>query len=162
MAIFFISDTHWHHRNILEYDQRPFSSIEERDQTLIDNWNAIVKETDEIFHLGDVGFGVTVEFLARLNGKKYLIRGNHDRYIKKSVLRLAFAWVEKCYFFDREGVALLLSHWPDEGIKDRWNIHGHQHGKGCPQKYRLDLSCNLWGYRPLSLQDLQTHIANWP
>ena len=151
MAIFFISDTHWHHRNILEYDQRPFMSIEEHDRTLVDNWNAVVQPNDEVYHLGDIGFGVTVEFIQALHGRKYLIQGNHDRNIKKAVIRLAFRWSVKRHFFDREGVQLLLSHWPDDGRPDRPNIHGHQHGKGAPKKYHLDLSCNLHDYRPLSL-----------
>ena len=78
---YFTSDTHFNHENIIKYCKRPFSSIEEHDETLIKNWNDVVPEDGIVFHLGDVGFGDPGrinEILKQLNGKIYLVIGNHD------------------------------------------------------------------------------------
>ena len=79
--IWFTSDTHFGHNNIIHFCKRPFSSIEEMDTTLIENWNQKVSPDDIVFHLGDFAFatnGRWKELLNILNGKKYLILGNHD------------------------------------------------------------------------------------
>ena len=81
MKTFFISDTHFCHTNILKYDNRPFSSIEEHDENLIENWNSRVTNKDIVYHLGDFGFGQKdklQDIFNRLKGRKRLIRGNHD------------------------------------------------------------------------------------
>ena len=80
--IYFISDTHFNHNNIIKYCNRPFKSINEMNQTIINNWNKTVKADDEIYHLGDLVLGKKEEMyntVSNLNGKKYLIRGNHDK-----------------------------------------------------------------------------------
>jgi len=79
---FFISDTHFYHKNIIEYCNRPFKNVEEMNQTLIDNWNKVIKPEYLIFVLGDfalTGKDKTTEILSQLNGEKFLIMGNHDR-----------------------------------------------------------------------------------
>ena len=80
--IFFTSDTHFGHTNIMKYCKRPFETVEEMDQTIIDNWNSVVRPEDIVFHLGDFGFCGSLrlrEIVDQLNGKIYLITGNHDR-----------------------------------------------------------------------------------
>ena len=79
--IFFVSDTHFCHENIVKYCRRPFKDIEENDEELIRRWNKKVPKDGIVFHLGDVAFGNTNrvdEILKRLNGKIYLVIGNHD------------------------------------------------------------------------------------
>lgn len=79
--VFFTSDTHFGHSNIIKYCQRPFNSAEHMDEVLISNWNEVVSPQDIVFHLGDFCFGSDKEWikiLQRLNGTKYLILGNHD------------------------------------------------------------------------------------
>ena len=79
--IFFVSDTHFCHENIIKYCKRPFKSIEENDEELIRRWNEKVPEDGIVFHLGDVAFGDRERvdnILKRLNGKIYLVIGNHD------------------------------------------------------------------------------------
>ena len=81
MAVFFTADTHFPHENILQYCARPFVSAEEMDEVLCANWNAAVRPTDSVYHLGDEAFGDVESFLLRLRGltgKKFLIPGNHD------------------------------------------------------------------------------------
>lgn len=79
--IFFTSDTHFQHINIIKYCRRPFKDIEENDEEIIRRWNKKIPEDGTVFHLGDVAFGDSKKvdkILKRLNGKIYLIIGNHD------------------------------------------------------------------------------------
>lgn len=80
--VFFSSDLHLSHNNILAYDNRPFANIDEHNEALIANHNALVNKNDLVFWLGDICMGHIVEtlpLLKRFNGMKYLIPGNHDR-----------------------------------------------------------------------------------
>ena len=79
--IWFTSDTHFGHQNILKFCERPFVSIEEMDNTIIERWNSKVGKDDIVFHLGDFAFATNKrwqELISLLNGKIYLILGNHD------------------------------------------------------------------------------------
>ena len=81
MTVYFSSDTHFNHKNILKYTNRPFSSIEEHDEGMIKNWNDTVGPEDEIYFLGDFSLGSTDNAMAalrRLHGRKHLIWGNHE------------------------------------------------------------------------------------
>lgn len=134
-SIFFISDTHFGHANMLNffnYDgtrTRPFNSIEEVDELMIQNWNEMVKKEDKIYHLGDVAFGQSFDkVMPRLNGIKVLIKGNHDR--------LQIGKYAK-YFKDVRGTChidgnYLLSHFPiHPDSKGRFvrGLHGHIHAQ---------------------------------
>lgn len=83
MAIFFTADTHFCHANVIDFESRPFASVEEMDQTLIENWNDAVTPRDEVWVLGDYsmpsGREEALGYLSELNGTKYLVSGNHDR-----------------------------------------------------------------------------------
>ena len=82
MTTFYTSDTHFGHRNIIEYCNRPFRSVEHMNEAIIGMWNETVKPEDTVYHLGDVSLGTLAESLplvARLNGTKILVPGNHDR-----------------------------------------------------------------------------------
>lgn len=127
----FISDTHFGHENILEYEKeaRPFYSLEEMHEVMIDKWNSVVKDKDIVFHVGDFAFGrANISIASRLNGKKRLILGNHDTY----------PIAEYMPYFDRifgmvHYKQCLLSHIPVHigCLGSRWllNIHGHLHSK---------------------------------
>lgn len=79
MNTYFIADTHFGDDNIRRYENRPFDSTEKMDAALIENWNNAVSENDEVYVLGDFGAdGHEKEILFKLNGIKYLIKGNHD------------------------------------------------------------------------------------
>ena len=127
----FTSDTHFGHKNILEYekDARPFDTIEAMNEKIIENWNSVVKPKDIIYHLGDFAFGKHNILLAkRLNGKKRLVMGNHDTYPSSLYLEY-FDKLYGCVFWER----CILSHMPvhPNGLGSRWmlNIHGHLHSK---------------------------------
>lgn len=80
--IWFISDTHFYHRNVIKYCNRPFINAEEMNEVIIKNWNSVVKEDDIVWHLGDFALGdkeLFARLVERLNGNIYLVYGNHDR-----------------------------------------------------------------------------------
>jgi len=132
----FISDTHFGHKNILEYEKeaRPFSCLEEMHEVMIDRWNSVVNRKDIIYHLGDFAFGRrNIQIAERLNGKKKLIMGNHDIYSSSDYIK---------YFDKLYGVIFwnkcILSHMPvsEDGLCVRWflNVHGHLHSKNVLDK----------------------------
>ena len=80
MKIWFTSDPHYYHANVIKYCDRPYGSVEHMNESLIANWNAVVAPEDTVYCLGDFSFAPRpVElFSQRLNGTKYLVPGNHD------------------------------------------------------------------------------------
>ena len=97
MNIFLTSDLHFGHRNIIRIGKgRPFDSIQEHDEALIENWNSVVKPGDLVYVLGDMSIETTIDEirkpLSRLQGSKHLILGNHDRKKIHNQLRLENLW----------------------------------------------------------------------
>lgn len=91
--IFYIADYHFGHANVIRFDKRPFNSAEEMDKTMIDNWNDVVGKDDTVYILGDFCWNTEerwIEILDQLNGKKVLIRGNHDLKTMSQQLRSKF------------------------------------------------------------------------
>lgn len=115
MNVFFTSDTHFGHTNIIKYCNRPFKDSHEMDETLISNWNSIVKTGDHVFHLGDVAFGRGVEasyvktILNRLNGSIFLIKGNHEKLALANHHR--FSWIKDYEEIEIEGQRIILFHY---------------------------------------------------
>lgn len=84
--VFFTSDTHFFHANIIKYSNRPFSSVKEMNEQLILNWNKVVRENDVVIHVGDFAFGKCTPndvagIVKSLNGIIYFVEGNHDHEI---------------------------------------------------------------------------------
>jgi calcineurin-like phosphoesterase family protein len=95
MKIWFTADTHFGHGNVIRYNKRPFSSLSEIDETLIENWNGVVHPNDTVYHLGDFtlhGKKLTADYFRRLNGKIHVVPGGHDR-----------RWNRKYDFFSKSG-----------------------------------------------------------
>lgn len=129
--IWFTSDTHFGHKNIIEYEkeERPFKTVEEMNETIIDRWNNVADKKDIVYHLGDVVFSRNdLHNVSRCNGSKRLVMGNHDCYSASLYLDF-FDKLYGCIFYKQ----CLLSHIPVHyfGFRTRWllNIHGHLHSK---------------------------------
>lgn len=169
MDIFIISDTHFHHKNILKFKRlndallRPqFASVEEMNEHMIENWNKTIKEKDIIIHVGDLALNVdanTLEILMkRLNGKKYLILGNHDHYIEEylkhfEAIRATFRTSDKV----RQ--PLFFSHHPAhpnffDGNKNYLNVHGHIHEKNMNDERYINVSVERCNYTPIHIDDI--------
>ena len=129
MAIFYISDTHFGHKNILKYDNRLYFTVAEMDADLIKRWNNAVKPTDTVYHLGDFSWlkpAEESEILQQLNGTKILIRGNHD-------YKPTAEWAEVLPFAEivDNGRHVILSHFPIASYKNMthgyYHLYGHVH-----------------------------------
>lgn len=161
MDIWFIADTHFYHNNILIYEKRPFSCVEEMNEIIIDNWNKLIKPQDEVWHLGDVALCNSEkleEVMKRLNGKKYLKLGNHDKGNSVTKwLRLGFEDVFKenqVRRFHKDMGYVLLSHAPDENTSK--NIHGHVHSniQELDQSRYKCVSVECTDYKPIHIDEI--------
>jgi calcineurin-like phosphoesterase family protein len=158
MTRFFTSDTHFGHKNIIKYSNRPFNDVQHMNEMLIKNWNDTVAPDDLVFHLGDVALGPWEDWdrvLTRLNGYKVLVVGNHDRIFKGEKPRMQERFADTYHqWFDEIhdnitglmidlGFHVNLSHFPYDGdshdgdrftehrLEDRGTvlIHGHTHAE---------------------------------
>ena len=114
--IYLTSALHLGHRNVIRLCNRPFTDIEEMDQTLIDNWNRRIQAQDTVYILGNLMFRnekPPEEYLRQLRGKKHLIIGNHDRdWIKKCDLGKFFESVTNLNFASDGQHQMTLCHYP--------------------------------------------------
>lgn len=156
--IFVISDTHWHHANIIKYCDRPFKSVHEMDEIMVENWNRVVKPQDKVYHLGDVYFPQKEKsdwLFNRLNGTKILILGNHDNG-KDQTLHRCFKRIYPYRIMPEMNI--LLSHFPvhESSISGRvkLNIHGHTHEKGSPVGPYRSACVELIDYTPRAVEDI--------
>lgn len=136
--IFFTSDTHWRHDNIIKYCDRPFVNVQEMDHALIQNWNKVVSEDDIVFHLGDFAFADKSKWRQianALKGRKYLIQGNHDRSddIPTECFEAVGDMMQVSIEYEGSWHKFLLSHRPFlcfEGMfKDTKQLFGHCHSR---------------------------------
>ena len=139
---FYVADTHFLHDNILQLSNRPFRSIEEHDEHLIQQWNLVVGDQDLVYHLGDFAFGLTEKadkvrwLFSRLNGRKRLVIGNHDmRHGELHPTIAGLPWdkqPEGFIFTEDEGQKLVLSHYAQRAWqwerKGGWHFYAHAHG----------------------------------
>ena len=167
--IWFTSDTHFNHLNMLSFKNedgspvRPFRSLREMNETIIDNWNTRVKPSDIIYHLGDVFFGSKDDFeqlWPRLNGKKRLIVGNHDniKYIVQggffAKIMMWRVWHDKNLLFTHVPVHQDVLRERVLDADDAINIHGHTHSRGSPEGPYRSVCVEMTDYKPVHLEEL--------
>ena len=159
--IYFIADTHFNHANIIKYCNRPFKNTYEMNEYIIKKWNSVVKEADTVYHLGDVGFGSLQEvksLVERLNGRKILLRGNHDFKIGVNTWKeIGFLEVyKKKIILDN----LLLTHAPTKEVEENQiNIFGHIHDKPLDERFNkknhICVSCDVVNHTTVSKEKLK-------
>lgn len=175
--IYFTSDLHFYHKNVIDFSQRPFSSVEDMNKALIDNWNARVLPQDTVYILGDVtlkGTKEAQECLSQLRGKKYLVKGNHDLFVEKDYFNHSLFEGVCPYMEIRSNHQLyVLCHYPIEEwngyFRDTIHLHGHIHG--VPQyninqrnkgNRRYDVGVDANQYAPVSLAEIDQFFADVP
>lgn len=177
MSIFFTSDTHFYHRNIIDFCNRPARDVDEMNDKLIYLWNSKIKPTDEVYHLGDFAFCGIQKFLPileQLNGVKHWIVGNHDYSLrKKEAVQEHFKWIRDYYMLrvhdsytnEEESVVqyhqpIVLCHFPilswDGMAHGSWHLHGHCHGSLPPTKMmRMDVGVDTNSLCPYEYGDIK-------
>ena len=132
---FFTSDTHFYHTNIIKFCNRPFKDVEQMNDVMIANWNSVIGKDDTVFHLGDFCLGGAAEWtkiLDRLNGKIYLIMGNHDLKNIRQGFISRFEHVAMQMRIEIGKKRIYLCHYPflcfEGSYKDDvWQLFGHVH-----------------------------------
>lgn len=171
MATFFTSDVHFCHANSIKYCNRPFSTVEEMDEALINNWNNIIKPNDTIWSLGDFAFcriEKIEQILKKLNGKKHFIFGNHCKEMRKHASYLKNEGLLE-YFADYKEIKInnifvVLCHYPmrawNKSHYGSYMLHGHCHGTLPPFGTSVDVGVDstfITGkaeYRPFNFDEI--------
>lgn len=173
--IYFTSDLHFGHKNIINACRRPFHSVENMEKLLIMNWNELVTPKDDVWILGDFSFAKkakTAEIAWKLNGHKKLVRGNHEHESNAFYSSI----FEEVYDFGKEIKVLhpetnatqriVLCHYPlktwNGSHYGSWNLHGHSHGslKDDGKSLQHDVGVDVNGYYPISLARVAKIMAN--
>lgn len=183
--IYFTSDLHFGHENVIRFDDRPFASVEEMDAELIRRWNAKVDRGDLVYVLGDMIWKTkndeALNIINSLNGQIILIKGNHDRFLSNAKAKNALAAVKDyddiCVMLE-DGTTrrCVLSHYfipmynghRYQGI----HLHGHSHFTD-EADFEIDLAeqlnnqgirneiynvgCMYWNYEPVTLDEILRH-----
>lgn len=162
--VYFTSDSHFGHSRILQLGEgRPFTNIKEHDEELVKRWNSRVTADDVVFHLGDFSYKSSVDadfYLKKLNGKKFLIIGNHDHDATIN----AAGWEGAIPYQELElnGTKITLCHYPIEEwngyFRGAWMIHGHVHGmtNNVPmKKNRVDVAVDNFNFAPATFEEIK-------
>lgn len=158
--IWFTSDHHFYHHNIINYCHRPFHNLSDMNSKMIEYWNQNIHVNDTVYHLGDFAFwGKKLdhqELFHSLKGKKHLIQGNHDHdHVRK------LPWLSISYYLELkiQEYFLILSHFPFE----QWNkqyygsihLHGHCHGTLKRKvSHRIDVGVDTHQFKPYHLDEI--------
>ena len=156
--LFLTADHHFGHANIIKYENRPFMSVEEMDAALIKNWNKVVSKRDTVIVAGDVSFynkESTTEIVGQLNGKKILVKGNHDQRNSQWWMDVGFDMVSDYPIIYKEW--FVIQHNPPTYINDAmpfFFIYGHVHGTEMYKTITKQSACvsvERWDYAPVEL-----------
>lgn len=167
--IYLTSDTHFNHSNVIRYSSRPFLDVKEMNETLIENWNSIITPKDEVYHLGDFGFGdeeEIIKIIKKLNGKKYLVKGNHDvRLMKMKSFLGHFVWIKDYYEFQHNKNKIVLCHFPfyswNKSHYGSFHCHGHSHAslqEVNKNVRRMDVGVDANNYFPVSIDYVEQEL----
>jgi calcineurin-like phosphoesterase family protein len=183
MKTFFTADTHFWHKNVIQYCSRPWASVEEMNAGLIANWNSVVSNEDVVWILGDFAFCGTkklVELTGQLKGIKRLIIGNHDwaNFKTKRFREFGFESASEQEVIQVAGIgAVKLCHFPylfdHQGITPRYMdkrpkrdggtlFHGHIHNGVGSWKVKMpevNVGVDVWGYKPITAEEIIVAIA---
>lgn len=169
MTTWFSADLHFSHNNIIRYCNRPFSSVEEMNEKLIENWNSVVKPTDTAYILGDFSFSHNVKEIAKhwaaLNGNKKLIYGNHDGSIIKYQWDFDPSELSGHYKeITIEKQKIILCHyamrvWNGSGYGS-WMLYGHSHGtlEEDLNALSFDVGVDCHNYFPISFEQVRARM----
>lgn len=165
MELWFTSDTHFGHRNILKFlrpdgvtPMRGFVSVEEMDETLVQRWNEVVRPADHIYHLGDVAMKrPNLKIVERLKGHKRLIFGNHDIYDYTAYTEVGFKKLMSYRVLDEMIFSHIPLHPASRG-RFRGNVHGHIHTNGDMGPGYLNICVEVTNYRPLALSEIRERL----
>lgn len=161
--IWFTSDLHFGHRSAITMNGRPFEDVEEMNEALIRRYNEVVTADDTVYILGDLCYRMPIEeanqLIGRLNGKKILLKGNHDKMYDDTLFEGIYDFLE----IHEDGLIIALMHYPmmqwPMGNHGSLHLHGHMHNSSeynlaqqAQNIRRYDVGVDANNYSPVSLQ----------
>lgn len=180
--IWFTSDTHFDHANIIQYCSRPFPDVDVMNNEMIGRWNDVVKDDDTVYHLGDFGFFKTatraVTVIRGLRGRIRFVPGSHDSrmmlwYNHGDLLAVATKFVAESPLLmiepqlrsgKKQPIVLChyaMRHW-ERSFHLSWQLHGHTHGRLQPIGLQMDVGVDVNGFTPVSLDRVAERMASVP
>ena len=166
---YYIADTHFGHDNIRRFSKRPFKTVEEMDNTIINNWNNKVTDNDDVYILGDFSYKSydPIKYLKQLNGKKHLIIGNHDSHLlKNSVSKKYFVEVADIKMIKDGNTQITLCHYPllewNGYYRNVLHFYGHVHNTyhnettqyASSMKNAYNVGVDIIGFAPCTLEEI--------
>lgn len=169
--IFFTSDMHFGHTNVIKYCNRPYSSVEDMDNQLIANWNSIVSRNDKVYHVGDFAFypqDKIGDIIKQLHGTILFVPGNHDKNLVKYLISkdlsgkvaLLDSIHAETFKVDGEKIPFVLCHYAmrvwDKAHYGAIHLYGHSHGSlpDDPTSRSMDVGADTNNWKPYSMQDI--------
>jgi len=158
MTYFMTADEHFGHFNIIRYTKRPFDSVEEMDETLINNHNSVVSKEDLVIHAGDFTLAkrdIAEKYISKLNGKHLFLRGSHDRWLPNNAPYIYEKMIQEVY--------VVVCHyamrtWPRSHYGSLM-CFGHSHGTLIAGKNQYDVGVDNNSYFPISLEDVLKKVG---
>ena len=176
MRFFFTSDEHLGHHNIIQYCGRPFKNVDEMNDVIIENHNAVVGHHDHVLHAGDFtmrDYDYAMEFAKKLNGYHTFLHGSHDKWMPlrpherfASWQKIAFANEDIWRFPVPTEVPVYVCHyalrvWPRSHYNS-WMLFGHSHGRLPPEGKSWDIGVDNNRFFPVSWEQIQEIMAKRP
>jgi calcineurin-like phosphoesterase family protein len=170
MTIYFTSDFHLSHNNIIKFCHRPFINVAEMNFVILNNFFDTVKKGDMVYFLGDLSFSseVVKKFLNEVTEEGItmnFIIGNHDKQLGGS----KEIHYNRIYDIVIENQPITLCHYPmlswNKSHFNAWNIHGHHHSNVVAEKFpgkRLDVAVDLWNFKPVSFEQVKKYMLTQP
>lgn len=172
----YISDLHFGHENAIEFDNRPFSDVDEMDRRMIELWNLRVSHNDDVYIVGDFCFTLKRTpdwYLRQLKGHKHLIVGNHDKLVLDCAEAIKYLEsVDKMLHVSDQGKQICLCHFPlaqwNKAHYGSWHIYGHIHAdRGAvyqfmkTREHALNAAACINNYTPVSINELIRNNAEF-
>lgn len=176
----FTSDPHYYHQKIIEYCNRPFETWEEMNEKMIKNYNDRIGSNDRVLWLGDTLMGGVkkgIDILSRLNGKKFLVLGNHDAAPHK-MASMGFEVVSHTLFFEMCGRKIIANHYDQWKYRSRWDdryedrrillnegeilFHGHTHQLSKVNMNQVHLGVDAWNFAPAMREEVEQLVKTVP
>lgn len=166
---YYISDTHFGHQNVLQFDRRPFADTEEMERTIIENWNSKVTDDDDVWIIGDFCYRsdkTPSYYLKQLKGHKHLLTGNHDKATLEDETACSYLEsIEKMCHVKDGNHHICLCHFPiaEWSGKQRgtYHIYGHVHSRVTEAaqfmmntEHAFNAGCMINHYEPVTLPEV--------
>ena len=165
MKTHFTSDTHFNHKNIIEYSNRPYTDINHMTEMLVQNWNSVVDKGDTVIHVGDFAMGDKEQIPGirkRLNGRIVLVLGNHDYDRRGQILKpIQAGGFDEMYpelTIEVDGIMVYVRHEPKLDFRSTaevpYHICGHVHDAWNRKGHIINAGMDVRGYKPITLNDM--------